>query len=475
MGARDLLWGGTDIDEGVALGAMELLLGRNLSFADLFFSRSSSETFSLDEGIINDAHFGISKGFGVRAVREGQTGFAYSDRIDAAALREACLAARSISTGGPGATAPVRIAPCAATPLYVGGDPRDSLSRAERTALLERIDRLCRAADPRVTKVMASLSCRHVARLIINERGEMREDLKPMVSLSVTVVMESHGRREDGRASAGGAFLLPELLQGDKAERLAREAVRVAAVNMESVPAPAGSMPVVLAAGWPAVLIHEAVGHGLEGDFNRVGSSAFSGRIGERVASEHCTIIDDGTMPSRRGSSTFDDEGTPTGRTTLIEKGILRGYMQDRQNAMLMGMPATGNGRRESYNCLPLPRMTNTCLMPGKYGAEEIIAAAKRGIYAVNFTGGQVDITSGRFVFAASEAYLIENGRLGAPIKGATLIGNGPEVMQRVSMVGDNLTMDDGVGMCGKAGQGVEVGLGQPTLLIDEITVGGTS
>ena len=341
--------------------------------------------------------------------------------------------------------------------------------------ILEALDKTCRSLDPRVVQVMASLNGSHSVTLVARTDGVLTADVKPTVQISVTVIMQQGQRREYGSASNGGAFLFEDLIHTDTVSKLAREAVRMAAVNLEAVEAPAGTMPVVLGAGWPGVLVHEAVGHGLEGDFNRTGSSAFTGKLGQKVASEACTVIDDGTLPRRRGSMTFDDEGTPTAHNVLIEKGVLKGYMQDRQNAMLMGMRPTGNGRRESYSSLPLPRMTNTYLMPGNFEREEIISSVKKGLYAVNFAGGQVDITSGRFVFSASEAYLIENGKITVPVKGATLIGNGPETMQVVSMVGNDLEFDKGIGACGKAGQSVPVGIGLPTVKVDALTVGGTA
>jgi TldD protein len=339
---------------------------------------------------------------------------------------------------------------------------------------LERVDRETRKMDPRVQQVMASVVAVHEVVLVANSEGHLAADVRPLVRFNVSVIVEQNGRREQGYAGSGGRFTLPELVAGDKPLALAREAVRQALVNLESIPAPAGPMTVVLGAGWPGILLHEAIGHGLEGDFNRKGTSAFAGRIGERVASEHCTIVDDGTLSRRRGSLNIDDEGTPTQCTTLIENGVLKGYLQDKMNARLMGVASTGNGRRESFAHITLPRMTNTYMRPGKTPPEEILASVEKGIYAVNFGGGQVDITSGKFVFSASEAYLIENGKLGAPIKGATLIGNGPDVLTRVSMVGNDLKLDDGVGTCGKEGQSVPVGVGQPTLRIDGLTVGGT-
>ena len=340
--------------------------------------------------------------------------------------------------------------------------------------VLETIDKIARRADPRITRVMASFSGSYRTVIIMDTNGRISCDIKPSVHLSVSVVAEAKGRREDGFAACGGAFMPDRIISDENLENVVHEAVHTALINLEAVPAPAGAMTVVLGAGWPGVLVHEAVGHGLEGDFNRTGSSAFSGLIGQKVASDACTICDDGTIPERRGSMTIDDEGTPSASNILIEKGILKGYMQDRQNAMLMKMKPTGNGRRESYSCLPMPRMTNTFMMPGKYSKDEIIGSVKHGIYATNFKGGQVDITNGNFVFSTSEAYLIEDGRITVPIKEATLTGNGPDVMKKVSMVGNDLKFDNGIGMCGKAGQSVPVGIGIPTLKIDSITVGGT-
>jgi len=358
--------------------------------------------------------------------------------------------------------------------LYLPVDPVSSFSSSEKVAWLERVDRETRKMDPRVQQVMASVVAVHEVVLIANSEGHLAADVRPLVRFNVSVIVEQNGRREQGYAGSGGRFTLPELVNGDKPLQLAREAVRQALVNLEAIPAPAGPMTVVLGAGWPGILLHEAIGHGLEGDFNRKGTSAFAGRIGERVASELCTIVDDGTLSRRRGSLNIDDEGTPTQCTTLIENGVLKGYLQDKMNARLTGNSSTGNGRRESFAHITLPRMTNTYMRPGKTPPEEILASVQKGIYAVNFGGGQVDITSGKFVFSASEAYLIENGKLGAPIKGATLIGNGPDVLTRVSMVGNDLKLDDGVGTCGKEGQSVPVGVGQPTLRVENLTVGGT-
>lgn len=472
--AQKLLWDGSDIDLQVLQEASQTLTAKSIDWGDLYFELTQSESFSLEDGIIKGGFFDISKGVGVRAICGAKTGFAYSDIVDKYSLLEACKAARTISHGHQCQALNVNPKILSRPPLYSEDNPIMSLRREEKVAVLEKIDTYARAKDPRVIQVMAALSCSHKVSLTMSTDGEITCDIKPIVQLIVNLVLEQGQRREMGFVSSGGAIMLPELLANDKALALADEAVRIGALNLEAINAPAGTMPVVLGAGWPGVLIHEAVGHGLEGDFNRTKTSTFTGRLGEQVASKACTIIDDGTLEKRRGSMTFDDEGTPTAHNVLIENGILKGYMQDKQNAALMGMAPTGNGRRESYNCLPLPRMTNTYMLPGQYDKDEIIASVKNGIYAVNFSGGQVDITSGKFVFSTSEAYLIENGKITTPIKGATLIGNGPETMCQVSMVGNDLKFDDGIGTCGKAGQSVPVGIGQPTLKIDAITVGGS-
>ena len=473
--AQDKLFSDSDLDLDRAAKSLGILLERRTDFGDLFFERAASEGFSLEEGIVNAGSFDIAQGVGVRSVIGGKTGFAYSDVLDAASLDEACRAARTISSANASFKACVTPSLIPHKPLYQSDDPLMAIPRREKIRVLETVDREARAADPRVTRVMASFSCSHRTVIVMDTDGRVSCDIKPSVHLSVSVVLESKGRREDGFAACGGAVMPGRIISDENIARVAREAVHTAALNLEAIPAPAGAMTVVLGAGWPGVLVHEAVGHGLEGDFNRTGSSAFTGLIGKKVASDACTICDDGTIPERRGSLTFDDEGTPTARNVLIENGILRGYMQDRQNAMLMKMKPTGNGRRESYSCLPMPRMTNTFMMPGKYSPEEIIGSVDHGIYATNFKGGQVDITNGNFVFSTSEAYLIEHGKVAAPIKGATLTGNGPDVMKKVSMVGCDLKFDNGIGMCGKAGQSVPVGIGIPTLKIDSITVGGTA
>ena len=471
--AQNILLKNSDIDHAEILKSLDLLNARSIDFGDLFFERVSSESFVLEEGIIKGGSFDISQGVGVRAVSGAKTGFSYSDVLDVNSLHEACLAARSISNKeGNGINLSPRI--INNIQLYSDDDPLLSISREQKIKILEKINELARASDPRVTQVMASLSSSYRVIMVCRTDGNISFDIKPTVCLAANVTMESNGRRETGFGASGGALMLDQIAGEDTLQKIATQAVGVAALNIEASPAPAGSMPVVLGSGWPGVLIHEAVGHGLEGDFNRTGSSNFTNRIGQKVASESCTIIDNGTLRDRRGSQSIDDEGTNTQETVLIENGILKGYMQDRQNAMLMNMKETGNGRRESYNCLPLPRMTNTYMLPGKFQKNEIIESVKEGIYAVNFKGGQVDITSGKFVFSTSEAYMIRNGKIAEPIKGATLIGNGPETMQHVSMVGNDLELDCGIGTCGKAGQSVPVGIGPPTLKIDTITVGGT-
>jgi TldD protein len=410
----------------------------------------------------------------VRAVSGERTGFAYSDQLDEAALNDAVMAARGIArTQGAGAQK-VAARPASYRPLYPSADPLRSMSDGDKVALLAELDRRVRAMDNRVAQVIASLAGVYEVVLVQATDGTLAADVRPLVRLNVSVIMEQDGRREQGYAGGGGRGDYTLLTAGNRPLEIAAEAVRTAAVNLSAVPSPAGTMPVVLGSGWPGILLHEAIGHGLEGDFNRKGTSAFTGRIGERVATEQCTVVDDGTLVGRRGSLTIDDEGTPTKCNTLIEHGVLKGYMFDKLNARLMGVKSTGNGRRESFAHTPMPRMTNTYMLPGQYDPEEIIASVDKGIYAPNFGGGQVDITSGKFVFSASEAYLIENGKKTVPVKGAMLIGNGPEVLTRVSMIGNDLKLDAGLGTCGKDGQSVPVGVGQPTIRIDSLTVGGT-
>jgi len=449
------------------------LAAARMDYADLYFQYTRAEGWSLEEGIVKSGSFAIEQGVGVRTVSGERTAFAYSDEISYPALADAARATRAIARQGGGRRA--RIARRAAAPRrYEPLDPLASLGSEAKVALLHRLERLCRARDPRVIQVMASLAGEYEVVLVARADGVLAADVRPLVRLSVQVIAEANGRRETGSAGGGGrtdyAMFTDAVI-----EDYARHAVDQALVNLESRPAPAGTMTVVLGPGWPGVLLHEAVGHGLEGDFNRKGSSAFAGRMGERVAAPGVTVIDDGTLAHRRGSLTVDDEGNPTRRTVLIEDGVLRGLMQDSLNARLMKMPLTGNARRESYAHLTLPRMTNTYMLAGPHDPREIVASVKDGIYAVNFGGGQVDITNGKFVFSASECYRIENGRVTHPLKGATLIGNGPEALTRVSMIGNDLQLDSGIGTCGKEGQSVPVGVGQPTLRIDGLTVGGTA
>jgi TldD protein len=472
--ARTAILDPSGLDERRLDKVFGLLMGHAVDAADLYFQLSREESWALEDGIVKEGSASIEEGVGVRAMAGEKTGFAYSDEIVLPALEEASRAARAIAVQSPGRQT-AAWNPTSGHRLYLPVDPLVTLEDEAKVAWLVRVDRETRAMDTRVVQVMASVHAVHEIVLIASSDGRMAADVRPLVRFNVSVIVEQDGRREQGYSGAGGRYTLAELVEGDRPIQLAREAVRQALVNLEAVPAPAGTMPVVLGPGWPGILLHEAIGHGLEGDFNRKGTSAFSNRVGERVASEFCTIVDDGTLSSRRGSLNIDDEGTPTQCTTLIENGILKGYLQDNLNARLTGTRSTGNGRRESFAHVTLPRMTNTYMRPGPHDPEEIIASVEKGIYAVNFGGGQVDITSGKFVFSASEAYLIENGKLTRPIKGATLIGNGPDVLTRVSMVGRDLKLDDGVGTCGKEGQSVPVGVGQPTLRIDAMTVGGTN
>ena len=454
------------------------LAGPGIDAADLYFQSQVSETWALEDGIVKEGSFNLDQGVGVRAQSGEKTGFAYSNAITADALKQAARAARSIARAGQNGRVQAFNSPLL-KPLYAQDNPLDVLGRAEKVELLKRIDVATRALDSRIKQVSVSLAGVWDRVLVAANDGSLGADIRPLVRFNVSVIVEQNGRRERGSHGGGGRtdyryFLEQTSNNEERAMGYAREALRQALVNLEAIPAPAGTMPVVMGAGWSGVLLHEAVGHGLEGDFNRKGSSAYSGRMGEQVASSLCTIVDDGTLAERRGSLSMDDEGTQTQCTTLIENGVLKGYMQDKLNARLMGVAATGNGRRESYAHLPMPRMTNTYMLAGESDPEEIIASVKKGIYCANLGGGQVDITSGKFVFSTSEAYLIENGKITAPVKGATLIGNGPEAMGRVSMVGNDLALDSGVGTCGKDGQSVPVGVGQPTLKIDVITVGGT-
>jgi TldD protein len=462
-----------DLEAGKLESVFGSLLTHRLDYADLYFQYARSEGWSLEEGIVKSGSFSIDQGVGVRAIAGEKTAFAYSDEISLPALEDAARATRAIASRG-GTRHPVAARAGSGLQLYRPIDPLASLDDARKVRLLERLESLCRARDPRVIQVMASLAAEYEVVLVARSDGALAADVRPLVRMSVQVIAEEKGRREQGSAGGGGrgdySYFSDERLQ-----EYANHAVDQAVLNLQSRPAPAGTMTVVLGPGWPGVLLHEAIGHGLEGDFNRKGSSAFAGKIGRRVAAKGVTVVDDGTLPERRGSLNIDDEGNPTQRNVLIEDGVLRGYMQDSLNARLMGVPVTGNGRRESFAHVVMPRMTNTYMLNGDKDPKEIIASVKKGLYAVNFGGGQVDITNGKFVFSASEAHMIEDGRLTYPVKGATLIGNGPDVLTRVSMIGNDLALDTGVGTCGKEGQSVPVGVGQPTLRIDGLTVGGTA
>lgn len=461
------------LDSGHLERALGRLVGGAVDLGDLYFQHRQNEGWSLEDGIVKSGSFAIDQGVGVRAVAGTGAGFAYADAIELPAILEAAGTARAIArSAGDGTLLPP--VPVAARALYPHDNPVEQADSARKVDLLRTIDAYARSLDPRITQVNVSLSCQHESVLVAASDGTLAGDVRPLVRLDVRVIAEHDGRREAGSSGGGGRYALDRLLDDACWRSFADEAVRQALVNLGAEPAPAGFMTVVLGPGWPGVLLHEAIGHGLEGDFHRKGISAFNGRMGETVATRHCTVVDDGTLPERRGSLTIDDEGNPGARNVLIENGRLVGLMQDKLNARAMDMKPTGNGRRESFAHLPLPRMTNTFMLPGEHDPAEIIESVADGIYAVNFNGGQVDITSGKFVFVASEAYRIRNGRLGPALKGATLIGNGPDVLTRVSMVGNDLELDRGVGVCGKDGQGVPVGVGQPTLKIDGLTVGGT-
>lgn len=472
--ANDILLSPTGLEVNDLQNVLDQMMGNSINRADLYFQTSRHESWVLEDGIVKEGNYNIEQGVGVRAVSGEKTGFSYSDEIVLPALNQAANAAKTIARAGQQNQVQAW-KKHSLHQLYLPVDPLDSLSTDEKIDLLKQVDTEARKQDPRIKQVIVSLVGVHEIVLVASSDGTLNADVRPLVRMNVTVIAEDGDDREQASSGGGARVGYEYFLEEDRALGFAREAVRQALVNLKAVEAPAGSMPVVLGPGWPGVLLHEAIGHGLEGDFNRKGSSAFSGRIGERVASPLCTIVDDGTLDARRGSLNMDDEGTTTQQTMLIEKGILKGYMQDKMNAELMGVESTGNGRRESYAHLPMPRMTNTYMLAGEHNPQEIIESVEKGIYAVNFGGGQVDITSGKFVFSASEAYLIENGKVTQPIKGATLIGNGPEVLKHVSMVGDDLKLDAGVGVCGKEGQSVPVGVGQPTLKIDSLTVGGTA
>ncbi len=472
--ANDLLlapFGLTEVDLGKTLG---IIGQRQIDDADLYFQYTRAEGWSLEEGIVKTGSFSIDQGVGVRAVTGEKTAFAYADDISAASLNDAAHTVRAISTAARSDRIKLpRRTVAKSRKLYDSLDPIGSLDSTAKVTLLERVEQMARAVDPRIVQVMAGLASEYDVVLVARLDGSLAADVRPLVRLSVTVIAEQNGRREVGSFGGGGRFGL-SYFDDALVKSYVDEAVTAALTNLESRPAPAGEMTVVLGPGWPGVLLHEAVGHGLEGDFNRKGSSAFSGRIGQRVAAKGVTVLDDGTIPDRRGSLNVDDEGHATQRNVLIEDGILKGYIQDAMNARLMRVKPTGNARRESYAHIPMPRMTNTYMLGGDTDPREIVASIKKGLYATNFGGGQVDITSGKFVFSASEAFWVENGKIQYPVKGATIVGSGPESLKRITMIGNDMRLDSGVGVCGKEGQSVPVGVGQPTLRLDGLTVGGT-
>ncbi len=473
--AQSLLLAPYDLDEAQLRRALGEILVPGVDDADLYFQYTRAEGWSLEEGIVKTGSFSIDQGVGVRAVSGDKTAFAYSDDLSWSALLDAAHSVRAI--GAQGQSRKVRVGAqkiAKARSLYEAHDPIATLDSTAKVALLEKVEKLAKSKDPRIVQVMAGLASEYDVVLVARADGTMAADVRPLVRLSVTVIAEQNGRREIGSSGGGGRFGL-DRFDDELINSYVTEAVQAALTNLDSRPAPAGEMTVVLGPGWPGVLLHEAVGHGLEGDFNRKGSSAFSGRIGQRVAAKGVTVLDDGTIADRRGSLNVDDEGCASQKNVLIEDGILRGYIQDSLNARLMGVKPTGNGRRESYAHLPMPRMTNTYMLGGDKDPQEIIASIKKGLYATNFGGGQVDITSGKFVFSASQAWWVENGKLLYPVKGATIVGSGPESLKKVSMIGNDLALDSGVGTCGKEGQSVPVGVGQPTLRIDGLTVGGTA
>lgn len=464
-----------DITENIITNAINDIITKNVDYADMYFQHSSQESWALEEGIVKNGNFSISNGVGIRALSGEKTAFAYSDSLSYDDIINSAKTVRAITNSGTNSSS-IYIPPSKiykSNSLYGNLNPMDSMETSQKILLLEKIEKIARGLSSSVSQVMASLSSERDIVIIAGSDGRFISDIRPLVRVSITVIAESNGRREIGR-SGGGArtdllYFSDEILMN-----YVKQAVNEALINLEAIPAPAGEMTVVLGNGWPGILLHEAVGHGLEGDFNRKGSSVFSGRIGEKVASKGVTVVDDGTIPNRRGSLNVDDEGNITKKNILIEDGILKGYMQDIMNSNLMGVMPTGNGRRESFAHIPLPRMTNTYMLGGTSDPKEIISSVKKGLYAVNFSGGQVDITSGKFVFSASEAYIIENGKITSPVKGATIIGNGPDVMQQISMIGNDSVLDSGVGVCGKDGQNIPVGVGMPTVRIDKLTVGGT-
>ena len=473
--AKSLLLTPFGLNESHLSRALAEIKAHKVDEADLYFQYTRSEGWSLEEGIVKTGSFSIDQGVGVRAVSGEKTAFAYSDDISNTSLLDAARTVRSISSAATGAKTKIPSRKVAgARSLYPDLDPIATLDSTAKVDLLGKVEKLARAKDPRVAQVMAGLASEYDVVLVARADGTLAADVRPLVRLSVTVIAEQKGRREMGSAGGGGRFGLAHF-DDAMISQYVDEAVAAALMNLESRAAPAGEMTVVLGPGWPGILLHEAIGHGLEGDFNRKGSSAFSGRIGQRVAAKGVTVLDDGTIHDRRGSLNVDDEGNTSQRNVLIEDGILQGYIQDAMNARLMGVPPTGNGRRESYAHVPMPRMTNTYMLGGDKAPQEIVAGIKRGLYATNFGGGQVDITSGKFVFSASEAYWVENGKILYPVKGATIVGNGPDALTRVTMIGNDMKLDSGVGTCGKEGQSVPVGVGQPTLRIDGLTVGGTA
>ena len=473
--ARQLLLEPFGLDETDLAKTLAEIKAHKVDEADLYFQYTRAEGWSLEEGIVKTGSFSIDQGVGVRAVSGEKTAFAYSDDISKASLMDAARTVRTIGAAAKGGRVKVPTRKVASSrSLYGGLDPISSLNSTEKVELLGRVEQMARAKDPRVIQVMAGLASEYDVVMVVRADGTLAADVRPLVRLSVTVIAEQNGRREVGSAGGGGRFGLDHF-DDALAQSYVDEAVQCALTNLDARPAPAGEMSVVLGSGWPGILLHEAIGHGLEGDFNRKGSSAFSGRIGQRVAAKGVTVLDDGTLAERRGSLNVDDEGNASQRNVLIEDGILKGYIQDNMNARLMGVKPTGNGRRESYAHVPMPRMTNTYMLGGDKSPEEIVSSLKKGLYAVNFGGGQVDITSGKFVFSTSLAYWVENGKIQYPVKGATLVGNGPDALTRVSLIGNDMKLDPGVGTCGKEGQSVPVGVGQPTLRIDGLTVGGTA
>ena len=468
-----------DQQYGMNSSSLKRVLDRTLSpqidYADLYFQYEVSDAVSLEEGEVKQGSKQVNQGVGIRALAGEKTGYAFSDEITVPSLETAARTAREIAqSSSETVSVAVQGAQAPNHDLYAVQVAATDVPVQSKLDLLQRIDAFCRAYDPRITKVQTSFSSVHKLVLVATSEGKVVGDVQPLLRLNVACIAEDGGNRQNGSSGGGGRVAFETFIEGEQYLDLAREAARRAVLNLDAVEAPAGTMDVVLGSGWPGILLHEAIGHGLEGDFNRKGTSAFSGRIGERIASEACTVVDDGTIPWRRGSLNVDDEGTPTSRTVLVENGILCGYLQDRLNARLMGMAPTGNGRRQSYAHMPMPRMTNTFMLNGESTPEEIIGSVSSGLYAVSFGGGQVDITNGKFVFSANEAYLIEDGKVTRPVKGASLIGNGPDVLTRINMVGNDFALDTGVGTCGKNGQGVPVGVGMPTIRINEITVGGT-